>query len=514
MTIETGQAGNGKAGEPVTAQADSGPRSVQAYIDQTPAWPDGTPTVYVPLTRMQWRIWMLASAGKFFEGLVVFMTGVALPLIVKDFGLSPAEKGIVGAAPLAGIMVGAITLGGLADTYGRRRMFVVEMIVFALFLVALASSASFWWLIVFLFGVGLALGCDYPTAHLVISESIASRDRGQLVLGAFAFQAVGALVGTALGYLILVRLPELGAWRWMYGAAIVPAILVAIARLFISDSGHWLLSQGRKEEAERELKRLLERVPPYPKDVRLADPPAERLAAAAAARDGGWRALFKGRARRATILASVPWFLQDLGTYGIGLFTPTILTQTVGHEVTAAHSIAATIARDIEAAKGAAVIDALLVVGIVAAVLLADRVGRIRLQVLGFVGCAVGLALAAASPQVGEPFQTVLLFSGFMLFNFMTNMGPNAQTYLLAGEVFPIHIRGKGAGFAASFAKLGAVLTAFVFPVLLATTGTGALLTLLVATSLLGAWVTWQFRIETSGINLEEIDHGRPTEEP
>ena len=57
-----------------------------------------------------------------------------------------------------------------------------------------------------------------------------------------------------------------------------------------------------------------------------------------------------------------------------------------------------------------------------------------------------------------------------MLFNFMTNLGPNAQTYLLAGEVFPTDIRGKGAGFAASFAKIGAVLTAFLFPVLLAET--------------------------------------------
>src|SRR5579871_4016300 len=103
------------------------PRTVQSYIDQTPFWPDGTPTVYVPMTVMQWRIWLLASAGKFFEGLVVFMTGVALPLIVKEFGLTPAGKGIVSAAPLAGIMIGALLLGGMADTYGRRRMFVVEM---------------------------------------------------------------------------------------------------------------------------------------------------------------------------------------------------------------------------------------------------------------------------------------------------------------------------------------------------------------------------------------------------
>ena len=140
------------------------PQSVQGYIDQTPSWPDGTITPSVPMTRMQWRIWGLATAGKFFEGLVVFMTGVALPLIVEDFGLTPAQKGLVGAATLAGIMVGAITLGGLADIYGRRRMFVIEMLVFVVFLVGLACSPNFGWMIFFLFGVGVALGCDYPPA--------------------------------------------------------------------------------------------------------------------------------------------------------------------------------------------------------------------------------------------------------------------------------------------------------------------------------------------------------------
>ena len=482
------------------------PRTVQSYIDQTPAWPDGTPTDFIPMTGMQWRIWLLASAGKFFEGLVVFMTGVALPLIVKDFGLSPVEKGIVSAAPLAGIMVGAIALGGLADIYGRRRMFVVEMIVFALFLTGLTWSPNYLWLVVFLFGVGLALGCDYPTAHLVISESIASKDRGKLVLSAFAFQAIGALVGTVVGFLILSNLPEIGAWRWMYATAIVPAILVVLGRLTISDSGHWLMSQGRRAEAEAEVARLLEREPPYPKEVRLADLSAsEEAAAARVRRTGGWRELFTSPGRRAAILASVPWFLQDLGTYGIGIFTPTILVKVIGHEDIAAQNVSALVARDILAAKGAALLDVVLIVGILAAVLLTDRVGRIRLQIIGFIGCAVGLGLAILSLQAAEPTRSILLFGGFMLFNFMTNVGPNAQTYLLAGEVFPTEVRGKGAGFAAAFAKVGAVLTAFLFPVLLADAGINFLLSVLIATSLLGAWITWQFRIETTGVSLEKI---------
>src|SRR5262245_9387377 len=363
------------------------PRTVQGYIDQSPNWPDGTPTGFIPMTAMQWRIWLLASAGKFFEGLVVFMTGVALPLIVKDFGLSPAEKGIVSAAPLAGIMVGAIALGGLADTYGRRRMFIIGMVVFALFLTGLSWGPTFPWLVVFLFGVGVALGCDYPTAHLVISESIASKDRGKLVLSAFAFQAIGALVGTVVGYVILVNLPEIPAWRWMYATAIVPAILVVLGRLTISDSGHWLMSQGRRAEAEAELARLLERDPPYPKQVHLDGPPADpQMAATPAQRTGGWRDLFVPPVRRATILAAVPWFLQDLSTYGIGIFTPTILARAMGHENANPHNVSTLITREIVAVEGAALLDILLIIGILAAVLMADRVGRISLQIIGFIG--------------------------------------------------------------------------------------------------------------------------------
>ena len=102
------------------------------------------------------------------------------------------------------------------------------------------------------------------------------------------------------------------------------------------------------------------------------------------------------------------------------------------------------------AARGAGLIDLLLIVGIVAAILLVNRFGSIRLQVTGVIGCAVGLAIASASPGFAGATQTALIFAGFMIFNFMTNMGPNAQTYLIAGEVFPTKVRAMGAGFAAA----------------------------------------------------------------
>ncbi|MFH1981693.1 MAG: MFS transporter [Pseudomonadota bacterium] len=478
-------------------------RTVQEYIDETPVWSDGTAVCAVPMTAMQWRIWLLASAGKFFEGLVVFVTGVALPLMVFEFNLSAMEKGAVGAATLFGILIGATVLGGLSDRFGRKCMFVVEMALFAVCLLLLVVSQRFAFVLVSLFGMGLALGCDYPTAHMVISESIPTAARGRLVLGAFAFQALGALVGTAVGYLILYENQDIGAWRWMFGVAIIPALLVTGARFFIPDSGHWLLSRGRIDDAEQALSTLLRRVPSYPKKIRLA-PLSDGALPGTAAQDH-FGALFSKKYRRATILASVPWFLQDLGTYGIGIFTPTILASAIGAHTKYASRLTDIIQSDLLATKGAAFIDILLIVGIVSAVLLADRVGRMRLQIMGFVGCAAGLFLATLSLHAEGGLKMIFLYSGFMLFSFMTNIGPNAMTYLVAGEVFPTRIRGKGAGFAASFAKIGAVTTAFLFPVLLKDIGTQWLLYGLIACSLLGALVTWRFRIETAGVSLEDV---------
>lgn len=479
-------------------------KTVQEYIDETPLWPDGTTVPQVPMTIMQWQIWGLATAGKFFEGLVVFMTGVALPLIAMEFGLGDAEKGMVGSSTLFGILVGATALGSLADHLGRKQLFIAEMILFLVFLVAMTFSPTFPLLLLFLFGMGLALGCDYPTAHLVISESIPSNCRGRLVLSAFAFQAVGALVGTAIGYMILKSHESLGDWRLMYATAIIPTILVVIGRFFVTQSPQWLMSRGRIGEAEKAILRLLRREPPYPSKISLQEVPDDEPAHER--HKSKFAKLFNRKNRRATILASVPWFLQDLGTYGIGIFTPTILGAILGHSNLREPNLAAVIHNDMIAAKGAAFLDVLLLAGIVCAVFLADKLGRMKLQVFGFFGCAAGLLLAAFSTHMAPGIgQTVLIFAGFMLFNFMTNLGPNAMTYLIAGEVFPTKIRGSGAGFAASFAKIGAVTTAFLFPILLSDIGTSTLLYVLVGTSILGAIVTWRFGIETMGVNLENI---------
>ncbi|KZL21547.1 Major myo-inositol transporter IolT [Pseudovibrio axinellae] len=477
-------------------------KTVQRYIDETPFWADGTPLSHAPMTGMQWRIWAVSAAGKFFEGGIIFMTGVALPLIVKTYSLTSVEAGLVASTPLLGILVGATGFGRLADLLGRRFVFITDMVVLVAFLVLMIVAPNFSIVLLALFGIGIALGGDYPTAHLVISECIAARHRGRMVLAAFSFQALGALVGTIASYLVLSGDETTQVWRLMYATVLVPALLILIGRLFIIESPFWLIAHHKTVEAEFALYRLMKRTPQYPRKIALKPHMKQRHAHSL----GLLELLRSPERRRELAFTSVPWFFQDIATYGIGLSMPLLFLEVLGESSGPARNVVGHLAQNVMSARITAVLDVFLVLGVVCAVLLADRVRRIPLQIWGFVGCAVGLVIACVGVISDGVVGFSMLFAGLMVFNFMCNVGPNAQTYLLAGEVFPTRLRASGAGLAASCGKVGAVGSAFLFPTVLLALGLELFLLLLVATSLLGAFFTWVWRIETTNRTFQEID--------
>lgn len=422
---------------------------------------------------MRWCVWVLASAGKFFEGLVVFLGGFTLPLVVEQFQLSPLQQGGLSASSLIGILVGAVGLGGLADRLGRRPLFIAAMALLLLGLALVVLSPDPLWLAAGLLLIGLALGADYPIAHLVIAECVPVARRGRMVLSAFGFQALGILLATALAALLWPQGPEPASWRLLYLLPLPAVLLVLFGRLLLPRHSSWLLGGAELQAARQAM--------------------IQRSGAAIT----GWRLLLQPPLRRATALACLPWFLQDLATYGVGLSLPLLL--------------AAAGATPRPAARAALWIELMLVLGIAAAIALADRWGRIPLQISGFLGCAAGLLLAGFALGSATP-SLPLLAAGLALFQFMTNLGPNAQTYLLAGELFPPPLRGLGAGSAAAAGKAGAVITALVFP-LVPQQGAGLLLLSLALTSLLGAAITWCFRQETRDRDLlAELWPELPTE--
>ncbi len=470
-------------------------KTAQSYIDQRPMWPGGEALKSNKISPIQWFIWWLACAGKFFEGVLIFMSGLALPLIGMTFHIDLVEKGLYTASVLTGIFIGALFLGGLADRYGRKTLFIAETILLFVFLILSIVSVNYTMLLMCLFGMGLALGCDYPTAHLMIAESFPTKLRGRFILSAFGFQALGAFSGVLVAYSVLVFYPHPDAWRFFYAVLVVPVLIVGVGRLYIPESSVWLSNKNRMKEARVSLKKLLGR-----KYFILLRP-----VRADNQKNAPFSDLFKKKSLRAVMLTSLPWFLQDLATYGIGIFTPVILLQVLNfHAVHLANTVANIIQSDRINAKYTVALDFILILGIVVAVLLVDRIGRITLQVMGFIGCAIGLLMIAFGIKTGEPALGCIVI-GFAIFNFMTNLGPNTQTYLLSGECFATGLRARGAGFAASMGKIGAISTAFLFPFFSAQVGVLPILELLVVTSLLGALITWIFRIKTVGTNLEQV---------
>jgi nitrate/nitrite transporter NarK len=132
----------------------------------------------------------------------------------------------------------------------------------------------------------------------------------------------------------------------------------------------------------------------------------------------------------------------------------------------------------------------------------------------GFAMMTIALVILAVGEGLsgGPEAHLPLVLVGFAIFNFFMNAGPNSTTYALPAEVFPSEIRAAGHGFAAACAKLGAAVGVFLFPILLDSIGTSALLYCVAGTTLLALVITRVFRVETMGKSFDEIS-GRKLQE-
>jgi MFS family permease len=450
-----------------------------------------------PMTRLHVRYWLLAALGIMLDGFDFFIIGVANPLVAKDFGIDATQKGLVSAAAIVGAIFGAGLLGPLGDKLGRRRIFKFDLLLFFVFSLACVGAWDVWSLIAFRFVLGIAIGLDYPIAASYLAEVLPKRARGRWLTGAFSLQAAGILLGALVGVVILQILPDIDSWRLMLGFGAIPSLVIVWLRRKVPESPRWLAQNGRPDEARQITERLVQ----HPVEVTEADrhrttPVPEGLKALIQPE------LFKRRMLRRTIFTSLPWFLMDIATYGVGIFTPTLLAAI---SLKGAHTTF--LADDISATKGTAALDLFLVIGFAIAILLVDRVGRIPLQVTGFGMMAVALAILSVAEGLpgGGDGHIALVFIGFALFNTFMNAGPNATTYTLAAEVFPSEMRSAGQGFAAAMAKLGAALGVFLFPILQDDIGNSALLAIIAGGCVLGLIVTLAFRIETRGRSIEEL---------
>jgi len=431
------------------------------------------------------RLWLFSAGGLMMGGYTFFMIGVVLPLMQGDkhFTVETWQIGAIGAAGLLGRLLGALIFGGLVDRHGRKTMYRLDPLIITVFGAASAFAPNALWLIVFQVFVGMGVGGDYPICQAYVSEAMPARIRSRMVAGVIACQALGELLAAGIGFFLLYQHPEISEWRDIAQSVVPLAAVLFLLRLTIPESPKWLAEQGRIDDARRAMRKLLG------PDVDVTIPaqaPVHEVVHVS------WRDLFAPGARRATILTAVPWAMQDVAVYGIGIFTPTILLGLHLHDAVTGIGTPA-IAERLGAIRGSAMVDIFLVAGFLLGIALMGKFSLLRMQIVGFICMAAGLALVATGSAMHDNLPLIVI--GFVLFNTMLNAGPNLTTYTMPSEVVPVRLRATAHGFATSIGKSGATLATLAFPWFIAHLGMVTTLAIIAGLALAGAAVTYFFRV-------------------
>ncbi|GAC1603545.1 MAG: MFS transporter [Acidimicrobiales bacterium] len=399
------------------------------------------------------RIILLASVGLLLSGYNNFIIGLALIQVKAVFHLSSLGSGLVAAATLAGMLVGSLSLGRLADRVGRRPALLIDLGLVAACALASAVVVSGAQLTVARFFLGVGVGAGYPIGSSFVADVSPDETRGRLMTLAFSGWGLGAFGAALVGWLVIRDVAGTSGWRWMLASGAVPAVaaFVLIALTKLPESPRW---QAANESLA---------------PLRVSD-------------------LGSPTYRGLTAAALVPWFLMDIAVYGIGLFTPTLLV-SLGFRHPA------------QVALGTLTLSLFTLAGFVGAGVLIDRVGRRPLQIVGFLGMAVALGVLAV---VGAHPATLVLLGLFAAFQFSSNAGPNTTTWIVPAELFPTRLRATGQGAATAFSRTGAVLGVLLLPELVHWVGLTTTLLLVGATSVSGAVASAILLPETRGRSLTD----------
>lgn len=423
------------------------------------------------LRRFQRKVLALSAGSTFLDGYDLTVIAVALTTLTKSWSLSSAEKSLVTSAALVGAFIGALVLGNLTDRFGRKAMFVVDLMCFVVFAVASGFSTNLWMLVALRFLLGIGIGADYSISATLVAEFSSSRVRGRLgtTLGAFWF------VGALAAYLCALALHPLGdnAWRYLLILGGVFAAILFAFRVTLPESPAWLASHGRHEEASAVISQVVGR------HVEYAPTASARV---------GIGALFTARWVKRTFFVCGFWFCYSTAYYGISMYVPIILSHF--HTKSPVGSL-----------LGSTVVAAIGLVGAIIGICLVDVVGRRPLLIASFTGLSIALAMLAVNSNPSLVF-LVILFSCAVLFS---NAGGGILNFVYPTELFPTSIRATAAGLATAVSRIGSILGVVAFPNMITAWGMSPALWIFCGVALTGLAITLVLAPETKNRPLAAV---------
>lgn len=434
----------------------------------------------LPITPRLTLLRVVVGIATFFDAYTVLAIAFAMPQLVSEWALTPAEVGAIISAGYVGQLFGAILFGSLAEKIGRLKTLFITIALF----VSMDATCLFAWsgvsMIAFRFLQGVGTGGEVPVASAYISEFIGAEKRGRFFLLYEVIFPVGLMFAGMAGYFLV----PLYGWKMMFVVGLIPSVLTIPLRWFMPESPRWLASKGRIVEANAVVKILEDSATARgialpPPVVRPADPQANT--------QSDWRELFRGIYLKRTLTI---WGLS-LCVYMInnGLVTwlPTLYSQLF--QLPLKTSLAY-----------GWITSGVGVVASIVCALLIDKVGRKAWYAAAFLAAIVPLLALSWLGATSAAEVVILATAAYAILQTVS-----FSLYLYSAELYPTRLRAVGVGFGSAWLRAGSSMGPIIVGSIVAGLGIRYVFAAFAAIALIGGLTTLRFAVETKGVALEEL---------
>ncbi|MDF2565522.1 MAG: major facilitator superfamily 1 [Massilibacillus sp.] len=261
--------------------------------------------------KRRWKVMYASIAGYAMDGLDMLILSFVMTEIIKEFGMSFAEAGLVATYTLIGAVIGGYIFGIMADYIGRVKVFAGTIILFSIFTGLCAIATSLTELNVYRFLSGLGLGGEFGIGMTLVTETWPAAKRARASAGV----AIGWQLGVVLAAVIAALVVPHFGWRGLFVIGVLPALFAAWSRRGIPEPDLWVNRKVMKETIYKKLAagEILSEVEQEFWNRANKFPLIQ---------------LFSGKRKSITTFALIVMTsVQNFGYYGIMIWLPTILMQ-------------------------------------------------------------------------------------------------------------------------------------------------------------------------------------------
>lgn len=389
----------------------------------------------------QWSIFLLSFFVILIDGFDTAAIGYIAPSLLQEWGLTKPELAPVLSAALAGLAVGGVVIGPIADRLGRKYLLCLMVLLFGLASLVSSWAASLDELVLWRFITGLGLGAAMPLAVTLANEFAPTRRRALLTSAMFTGFPLGAALG---GFLSAWMIPHWGWRSVLVLGGVAPLCLVVLMLAMMPESVRHMVSRGAAPARIRAvLAKISATVGEATQFVLHEKQRATSATATASATAQGKQGIALILSREYIVGSTMIWLTYGMGIvifYALINWMP-ILLKDAGLD-----------------GKDAVLITSLFPLGGVGAILfgfLMDRFNANRVIMLGYVATAVFIYLIG---QVAghQGWLVLMVFLGGAIMNTSQSSMP-----ALAANFYPTAGRATGVAWMMAIGRIGAVAAPF-----------------------------------------------------